>query len=68
MNVIDSYTKLLIHADQPNGTAGTNIIDSATGKTITAVADAKVDTTQYKIGYADRPGSILFDGTGDYLS
>lgn len=63
----DAYDKLLIHADQADGTAGTDIIDSATSKTITAVADAQVDTAQYK-NLTGSTGSVLFDGTGDALS
>lgn len=60
---VDSYTKLLIHADQADGTAGTSITDSC-GKTITAVGNAQIDTAFYKLGN----GSIVFDGTGDYLT
>jgi hypothetical protein len=61
----DSYVKLLIHANEVDGTAGTSIIDSETSaKTITAVGNAQVDTAQAKFG----TGSVLFDGTGDYLT
>jgi len=61
----DAYTKLLIHASEADGTAGTDIIDSeTTPKTITAVGNAQVDTAQYKFA----TGSVLFDGTGDYLT
>ena len=63
----DAYDKLLIHGDQADGTAGTDIIDSATSKTITAVGDAQVDTAQYK-NLTGSTGSILFDGTGDSLN
>ena len=63
----DEYDVLLIHADQADGTAGTDIIDSATSKTITAGGDAQVDTAQYK-NLTGSTGSILFDGTGDYLT
>lgn len=64
-SVADSYTKILIHANEADGTAGTSIIDSSTSAhTITAVGDAQVDTAQYKF----RTGSVLFDGTGDYLT
>jgi len=59
---IDSYTKLLLHADGTDGS--TTFTDSATGKTITAGGDAQIDTAQSKFGGA----SALFDGTGDYLS
>lgn len=62
---IDTYTKLLIHANEADGTAGTDIIDSeTTPKTITAAGDAQVDTSQAKFG----TGSVKFDGTGDYLT
>ena len=62
---IDTYAKLLIHAEEADGTAGTSIIDSeTTPKTITAVGNAQVDTDQAKFG----TGSVLFDGTGDYLT
>ena len=61
----DAYVKLLIQGDQADGTAGTSILDSETSaKTITAVGNAQVDTSQAKFGI----GSILFDGTGDYLT
>ena len=62
---IDAYTALLIHANESDGTAGTSILDSSSApKTITAAGDAQVDTAQFK--YAT--GSVIFDGTGDYLS
>jgi hypothetical protein len=62
---IDSYVKLLIHAGEVDGTAGTSIIDSSgSSHTITAVGDAQVDTAFQKFG----TGSVLFDGTGDYLT
>lgn len=49
-----------------NGTNGsTTIVDSSPSpKTMTAVGDAKISTAQSKFGGA----SILFDGSGDYLS
>ncbi len=59
----DAYTKLLLHfggADE-----STTITDSsASGHTVTTVANAQIDTAQKKFG----TGSCLFDGTGDYLS
>jgi hypothetical protein len=63
------YTKLLIHADQADGTAGTDILDSEAGtkKTITCVGGAQVDTAQYK-DLTGSTGSILFDGAGDYCT
>ena len=57
-------TKLLIHAGEADTTAGTDIIDSASGHTITAVANAQVDTAYSRMG----TGSVMFDGTGDGLS
>jgi len=61
----DATAVLLIHANEADATAGTDIIDSgATTHTITATGNAQVDTAQAKFG----TGSVLFDGTGDYLS
>lgn len=63
MSGLDNYTKLLLHCDGADGS--TNFIDSSfSGKTITAVGNAQIDTAQYKFGGA----SALFDGNGDYLS
>ena len=62
MSGIDSYTKLLLHCDGVDGSQ--TFTDSATGKTITAVGNAQIDTAQKKFG----TGSALFDGTGDYLT
>ena len=59
---IDSYTKLLLHCDGAD--ASITFIDSATGKTVTAIGNAQIDTAQYKFGGA----SALFDGTGDGLT
>lgn len=59
----DTDTKLYLRA---NGTdASTTFPDySGTSHTVTAQADAQVDTAQSKFGGA----SLLLDGTGDYLS
>ena len=57
ISALDSYTKLLIHGDS---------IGDATGKTVTANGDVAVTTAQYK--FAELGRSIVFDGTGDYLS
>lgn len=63
MGNIDSYTKLLLHCDGSDGS--TTFVDSSfSGKSITAVGNAQIDTAQYKFGGA----SGLFDGDGDYLS
>ena len=59
----DANTVLLLHCD---GAAGATAFpdSSATAKVATANGDAKVDTTSKKFG----TGSLLLDGTGDYLS
>jgi hypothetical protein len=54
---------LLLHGDGANGS--TTIIDSSPSpKTITRVGDTQISTAQSKFGGS----SILFDGTGDYLT
>jgi len=58
---LDSYTKLLLHAD---GTGASFTDSSASAKTITANGDATQSSTQSKFGGK----SAYFDGTGDYLS
>ncbi len=63
----DEYTELLIHGDQADGTAGTDILDSShNNRTITAVGDAQVDTEFYK-NLTGSTGSILF-GEGNWLT
>ena len=57
---LDSYTKLLLHMD---GTDGSTTFTDETGKVVTAVGGAQIDTAQSKFGGA----SGLFDGAGDYL-
>ena len=57
ISALDSYTKLLIHGDS---------IGDATGKTVTANGNAAATTAQYK--FAEVGNSILFGGTGDYLT
>lgn len=52
---------LLLRCD---GTDGSQVITDETGKTITVSGNAQIDTAQSQFGGA----SILFDGTGDYLS
>jgi len=63
--VNDANTLLLIHA---NGTDGSTFFEDDNGarapKGIAAVGNAQVDTAQSQFGGA----SILFDGTGDYLT
>jgi hypothetical protein len=69
--VNDANTLLLLHMDgtdastyfeDDNGVPGA-LTSVRTANSITAVADAQVDTAQSKFGGA----SALFDGTGDYL-
>lgn len=57
-----SEYKLVIHGDGAD--ASTTFTDAATSKTITANGNVQVDTAQSVFGGA----SVLFDGTGDYLS
>ena len=61
---VDSSVVLMLHGDGVDGS--TTIVDSSTTtpKTVTAVAGAQLDTAQMKFGIS----SILFDGTGDYLT
>ena len=60
---LDSNTKLLLHCNgSDESTTFTDSSDS--GHTVTAGGDAQVDTAQKKFG----TGSVLFDGTSDYLS
>jgi len=60
---VDSYTKMLLHCDGTD--ESTTITDSGyTGHAPSAEGDAQIDTAQSVFG----TGSILFDGTGDYVS
>ena len=60
---VDSYVKLLLHGEGAD--ASTTIKDSSPShKTVTAKGNAQIDTAQKVLGSA----SILFDGTGDYVS
>lgn len=60
---IDGYSKLMLHFDGSD--ASTTFTDSSpSGRTVTAVGDAQIDTAQQKYGTA----SGLFDDTGDYLT
>mgnify|MGYP001557841740 CR=1 FL=1 len=60
---IDVATVLLLHCDGADGS--TTFTDSSpSGKTVTAVGNAQVDTAQSQFGGA----SCLLDGTGDYLT
>jgi hypothetical protein len=63
---IDACTKLLIHANEADETAGVLILDSSvTPKEISCGGGAQVDTSQAKFG----TGSVLFTGAGtnDFL-
>ena len=61
----DQYTKLLLHCDgADDGTTFTDSADSAPAHTITANGDVTNTRAVRKIG----DSSIIFDGTGDYLS
>ncbi|QIG76741.1 concanavalin A-like lectin/glucanase protein [Rhizobium phage RHph_Y52] len=60
---IDTNTLLMLHCDGLNNS--TSFPDSSSNnRTVTAVADAKVSTSQSVFGGA----SVVLDGTGDYLS
>lgn len=61
---IDTYTKMLLHADGLVDSSTTITDSSDTPKTVTSAGSAQIDTAQYK--YAE--GSILFDGDGDYVT
>lgn len=59
----DTDTKLMLHADGDD--ASTTFTDSSSGgKSVTAVAQAQIDTAQSVFGGA----SGLFDGSGDWLT
>jgi RHS repeat-associated protein len=59
----DSYSKLLLHSDGPDGLA--SFTDSSTfDHSVLANGDIQIDTAVSKYGGA----SALFDGEGDYLS
>jgi len=61
--VNDSYTKLMLHFDGAD--ASTTFTDSSlTGRTMTAVGTAQLDTAKHKFQTA----SGLFDGNSDYLT
>lgn len=59
--ITSPYNVLMISGEGVD--ASTSIIDE-TGKTVTAVGTAQIDTAQYKFGQS----SILFDGNSDYLT
>jgi len=60
-NTWDTYTKLMLHGD---GVDESTTITDEIGKTVTVVGNTQIDTGAKKLG----SGSILFDGTGDYLT
>lgn len=59
--VDDSYTKLLIHCD---GADTSTTFTDESGKTVTTVGNAQVDTAYKVFG----TGSLLLDGSGDALT
>ena len=59
----DSQTVLLLHGDGTDGST-TFTDSSASARTVTVNGNVQIDTAQSVFG----TGSILFDGTGDYLS
>lgn len=62
---VDTNFGLLIHANEADATAGTNIIDSSPSvHTLTAAGNAQTDEDFKKFGNA----SLMLDGTGDYLT
>lgn len=62
VTTIDTNIVLLLHGDGID--ASTTITDSSNRHTVTAVGNAQIDTANKVFG----TGSILFDGSGDYLS
>ena len=60
---IDSYSKLVVHANEVDGST-TPADSSLSPKTLTAVGNAQVDTAQFP-SITGATGSLLFDGTGD---
>jgi hypothetical protein len=58
-----SNVSLLLHMDGANGST-TFTDNSASARTVTAVGNAQISTTQSQFGGA----AAYFDGTGDYLS
>jgi hypothetical protein len=60
---VDNYTKLMLHCNGLDG-AVSFVDSSATGRAVTAVGNAQVDTAQPIFG----SGSCLLDGTGDWLT
>ncbi|MCE5226680.1 MAG: LamG domain-containing protein [Porphyromonadaceae bacterium] len=60
---IDSYTVLMLHCDGADDST-TFTDSSSSAHTVTAVGNAKLDTTYKKFGES----SGIFDGTGDYLT
>jgi hypothetical protein len=63
VDLFRSQVSLLLHGDGTNGS--TTITDSSpTPKTVTAVGNAQISTTDPKFG----AGSIFLDGTGDWLT
>lgn len=63
-NPIDTYTKLLLHADGTNNS--TTFVDSeTTPKTVSAIGSAKISTAQSKFGGSS---ALFANSTSTYLS
>lgn len=59
----DANTVLLLHCDGADGSTTFTNVGGGASQSFTATGDAQVDTAQSKFG----GGSLLLDGTGDYL-
>lgn len=63
--VADSYFTSVVYLSGYEGAdASTATVDEATGKAVTTVGNAQVNTAQFKFGTS----SLLLDGSGDYLT
>ena len=61
----DPYFGYVVYLSGYEGAdAATTTIDEATGKTVTTVGNAQIDTAQFKFGSS----ALLLDGAGDYLT
>lgn len=59
-NVLDAYTKSLMHFNAADGSV---VMTDEAGKTWVVSGNAQIDTAQYKFGGS----SLLLDGSGDFL-
>jgi hypothetical protein len=60
----DSYTKLLIHSDDSDGSVAFNDTSVGGGYAVTSYGNTHHEVDQHKFGAT----AIQFDGTGDYLT